>query len=378
MLDLTKINKKGTESKISNSSVGTITIVSARSHIASGLSTQARMNGNLDIKLVNCFFNDIVNDEDIASSDYVIIDIEDYREIFEIEQKIKYLLPVRTKKIFVGDIDSISFCDGMKRIGATYLHLDSQMMMLGEVLKKVGDSNEVTSYTQKMSVLGCKGGSGTSLVTWRLFQAFGELSSLPTLLVQGHTGTPDLDLLSDITLHRDGVITQINTHQGMKIATDEEQWQFDAPDYQNYNIVIFDHNVTTQVRDKLAYIAPGSDFIFIVVTRELSSVRNARLVIDELERTSTNQDSAKDTSKNIIVLNENHATKPDELTNEDIENYLGKRIDIVNPYTKDLKKDKMKSELYFFAAKMLGKKVKEDKSGKVKKSLSLPTLFRKK
>ncbi len=35
----------------------------------------------------------------------------------------------------------------------------------------------------------------------------------------------------------------------------------------------------------------------------------------------------------------NHATKPDELTNEDIENYLGKRIDIVNPYTKDLKKE---------------------------------------
>lgn len=164
----------------------------------------------------------------------------------------------------------------------------------------------------------------------------------------------------------------------MKIATDEEQWQFDAPDFQNYNIVIFDHNVTSQVRDKLAYIAPGSDFIFIVVTRELSSVRNARLVIDELERTSTSQDGEKDTSKNIIVLNENHATKPDELTNEDIENYLRKRIDIVNPYTKDLKKDKEKSELYFFAAKMLGKKLKEDKSGKGKKGLSLPRLFRKK
>lgn len=378
MLDLTKINKKGTDSKISSQSVGTITIVSARPHIAEGLSTQARMNGSLDVKFVDKFFNDIIGDEDLASSEYVIIDIEEYREISEIEQKIKFLFPVTTKKIFVGDVDSISFADEMKRIGATYLHLDSQMMMLGEVLKKAGDSNETISYTQKISVLGCKGGSGTSLVTWQLFQAFGELSSLPILLIQGHTGTPDLDLLSDVSLHRDGVITQINTHQGMKIATDEEQWQFDAPDFQHYNIVIFDHNVTTQVRDKLAYIVPGSDFIFIVVTRELSSVRNARLVIDELERTSSNQDGAKDTSKNIIVINENHATKPDELTNEDIENYLGKRIDIINPYAKDLKKDKVKSEIYFFAAKMLGRKVKEDKSGKVKKGLSLPTLFRKK
>lgn len=376
MLDLTKINKKGIDNKISSHSVGSITIVSARPHIAAGLSTQARMNGSLDVKFVDKFLNDIIGDEDLASSEYVIIDIEEYREISEIEQKIKFLFPVTTKKIFVGDVDSISFCDEMKRIGATYLHLDSQMMMLGEALKKAGDSNEIISYTQKISVLGCKGGSGTSLVSLHLFQAFGELSNLPILLIQGHTGTPDLDLLSDVSLHRDGVITQLNAHQGMKIATDEEQWQFDMPDFQSYNIVIFDHNVTTQVRDKLAYIVPGSDFIFIVVTRELSSVRNARLVIDELDRSSSSQDSAKDMSKNIIVLNENHMTKPDELTNEDIENYLGKRIDVVNPYVKDLKKDKAKSELYFFAAKMLGRKSEDDK--KVKKGLSLTTIFKRK
>lgn len=358
MLDLTKINKKNFETNANSSTIGSITIISSRPHIASGLATQVRMNGGHDVNVIDAFFNDIVDDSAIKLTEYIIVDIESFREITAIEQKIKYLFPVTTKKIFVGDIDSISFSDEMKRIGAIYLHVDSQMMTLGTVLKTAEERTGAVNYTQKMSILGCKGGSGTSLISWQLFQAFGELTHLPVLLVQGHTGTPDLDLLSDAPLARDGVITHINAHQGMKIETDEEQWQYDTPDFQNYNIVIFDHNVTSQVRDKLVYVVPGSDFIFVVVTRELSSVRNARLIIDELERTTPAQDNSKKVSKNIIILNENHLSKPDELSNEDIENYLGKSIDIVVPFVKDLKKFPVKSELHLFVAKMLGKEIK--------------------
>lgn len=325
MLDLTKLNKQTVDTSVSKSSFGKTSIISSRSHVAMGLTTQVRMNGGQDINVVNVFFKDMIDNTEISSSEYVIVDIEDFRDISFIEQKIKFLFPVSTKKIFVGDVDSISFCDEMKRIGATYLHIDSQMMMLGGALKNLSEQTVATSYTQKISVLGCKGGSGTSFIAFRLYKAFGELSHLPVLLVQGHTGTPDLDLLSDASLARDGVITSISDHQGMKIETDEEAWRFESPDFQSYNIVIFDHTITTQIRDKLAYIVPGSDFIFVVVTRELASVRNARLIIDELERSSPVQESAKNISKNIIILNENHQPRQDELSNEDIENYLGKK-----------------------------------------------------
>lgn len=374
MLDLTKLNKAAAEAAASKSSFGKTSIISARSHVASGLSTQVRMNGGQDINIINISFENMIDNEEISSSEYIIIDIADFRDISVIEQKIKFLFPVSTKKLFVGDVDSIIFCDEMKRIGALYLHIDSQLMMLGAALKKTDEQVSTASYTQKLSILGCKGGSGTSCVALWLFKAFGDLSKLPVLLVQGHTSTPDLDLISDATLTRDGVITQINAHQGMKIETDEEAWKFELPDYQSYNIVIFDHNITTQTRDKLAFVIPGSDFIFIVVTRELSSVRNARLIIDELERTSSVQDS----SKNIIILNENHQSKPDELSNEDIENYLGKNIDIVSPYRKDIKKKSIQSDLDSFVAKMLGRNNGDNKDVRSRKWFNPTSIFKRK
>ncbi|MPN41007.1 hypothetical protein SDC9_188547 [bioreactor metagenome] len=107
-------------------------------------------------------------------------------------------------------------------------------------------------------------------------------------------------------------------------------------------------------------------------------MRNARLIIDELERTTTTSDNQKKNSKNIIILNENHHSRPDELTKEDIENYLGKKIDIFHPFIKDVKKTDNKSELYFFTAKMLGKNIKGGALGKKQKGLSLSSIFKKK
>lgn len=377
MLDLTKINKKNIENKVDASSSGSIAIITARENIASGLATQIRMNAGIEVTRIGACFYDMTDGKMIPSSSYVIIDLESFNDIAIIEQKMKFLLPITTKKIFVGDTDSIRFCDEMSRIGAVYLHLESQMLMIGNALKKVNEVSDTSSYTQKISVIGCKGGSGTSLMAWKLFNAFSELSNFPILLIQGHTGTPDLDLIADTSLARDGVVTHLNDHQGIKIATEEELWQFDAPDYRNYNIVIFDHNVTTQVRDKLTLIVPGSDFMFIVVTRELASVRNARLIIDEFERISPSPESAKELSKNILILNENHLARPDELSNEDIENYLGKKIDIIHTYVKDMKQKNKNTSINDFAMKMLGIKGKTESNDK-KKGLLFSSIFKKK
>ena len=377
MLDLTKINKKNVESNTGTSGTETIAIITARENIASGLATQIRMSTGMEVTRVNAYFCDITDGKIIPSCNYIVIDLEGFNDISIIEQKMKFLFPITTKKIFVGDTDSIRFCDEMKRIGTVYLHLESQILMVGNALKKVNEVSETSSYTQKISVIGCKGGSGTSLLAWKLFKAFSELSNFPILLVQGHTGTPDLDLIADTSLARDGVITHLNNHQGIKIATEEELWQFDAPDYRNYNIVIFDHNVTTQVRDKLTVIVPGTDFMFIVVTRELASVRNARLIIDEFERISPTPENVKELSKNIIILNENHLARPDELSNEDIENYLGKKIDIIHSYLKDIKQTNKNNAIQNFAVKMLGINDR-DNSGSKKSGLRFLSLFKKK
>jgi pilus assembly protein CpaE len=136
--------------------------------------------------------------------------------------------------------------------------------------------------------------------------------------------------------------------------------------------------LTTQVRDKLAVIVPGSDFIFVVVTRELSSVRNARLILDELERnSSTNSSEKQKISKNIIILNDKMPAKADELSNEDIENYLARKIDIFSPFQKNVKQMNTQSDLYGFAAKMLGKDFIVS-GGRKKRSFGISSFLKKK
>lgn len=368
-MDLTTTTFNKAVTKNVKSDIGKITIVSARHHVVSGITTQLRMIGCSDFTTINSSFNDEFGNDELSLSEYVIIDIENFRDATEIARKVKYLIPITAKKIFIGDVDSISFNDEMKRIGVCYLHLDSQLMQLGSVLRAAGEENEDISKPQIISILGCKGGSGTSLVAWWFFQSIGKLSHLPVLLVQGHTGSADLDLIADVAIQRDGAVTSLNTHQALKIATEEEQWKIDGPEHNNYNIIILDYNVTAQVRDQLNAISPVSDFIFVVVTRELSSVRNARLVLDELSRNSTSVRENDGLSKHIVILNDISPAKNEELTNDDVENYLARKVDIFCSYQKDVKKIDANTDLYSFAAKMLGKNLSFHSKERNKKSI---------
>lgn len=372
-MDLTILNKKPAASSMSAPGGGHITVLSAREHVINGILTQIRLSGEYEIHTINTLFNDEFDDKKIVPSEYTIIDVEQFCDINKIESWVRCFLPVTTKKIFVGDTDSISFAAGFRVIGATYLHLSTQLMQLGQVLNSKNDIVEDV-HTQIISVLGCKGGSGTSLVAWLLFQAFGRLSNLPVLLIQGDTGTPDLDLISDTALQRDGSLTHIDFRLGMKIATEEEPWFSDEPYLRNYNLVIADHNVTTQIRDRLTRIIPSSDFIFIVVTRELSAVRNAKRILDEIERVSPAQQGSKKNARHVIILNEPHPEKQGELSDEDISSYLGKQIDVFIPFHKNVKLMEKKSPLYKFAATMLGRK----STGKEKKKTfnSVRALFK--
>lgn len=368
-MDLTILNKKTSANQMPLLGGGHITVISAREYVIDGVLTQIRLSGEYEIHTLKASFNETFDDKMMVPSEYAIIDIEHSSDVEKIENLVKCFLPVTTKKVFIGDTDSISFATAIRGTGATYLHLATQLMQLGQTLKCKDRLPKEDTHTQIISVLGCKGGSGTSLIAWWLFQAFGKLSNLPVLLVQGCTGTPDLDLISDTPIQHDGSLTHIDFRQSMKIATEEEPWFLDEPYLWNYNLAISDHNVSTQIRDRVARIVPSSDFIFLVVTRELSSVRNAKLILDEAERITpqSGQENERKSPKSIIVLNELHPEKPGALSEEDISGYLGKPIDVFIPFSKDVKYSENKSSLYAFAAMMLGREVvkKENKKGRV-------------
>ena len=99
MLDLTKINKKNVESSAGSSGTENIAIITTRENIASGLATQIRMSTGMEVTRVNAYFCDITDGKIIPSCNYIVIDLEGFNDISIIEQKMKFLFPITTKKI---------------------------------------------------------------------------------------------------------------------------------------------------------------------------------------------------------------------------------------------------------------------------------------
>ncbi|MCW2482332.1 pilus assembly protein CpaE, partial [Candidatus Symbiopectobacterium sp. NZEC135] len=96
--------------------------------------------------------------------------------------------------------------------GANYLHIGSQLPQLPDLIRDPIPAAH-NRATMKISILGCKGGAGASTVAHQLFKAAGMLTSIPMLLVQGCSGSRDLDLLLAKALPSDGSITDLTPHQ---------------------------------------------------------------------------------------------------------------------------------------------------------------------
>ncbi|QFG76601.1 hypothetical protein DMB90_08665 [Raoultella planticola] len=62
--------------------------------------------------------------------------------------------------------------------GVCYLHIQSQLAQLAGQLQQP-DSALAMRSMMKISLLGCKGGAGTTTVAWQLFQAIGMQTSIP-------------------------------------------------------------------------------------------------------------------------------------------------------------------------------------------------------
>lgn len=347
-----------------------IVIISPRREVMSEIASQLLMHNLKNVVEYEADFFTLQDDSIAHNALAVIIDIVNVSDIEQINETLTLLIPAASRQVLIGNSDSIAFAQELTRFGVTYLHAGSQLAQLAELIQEQNRSQSART-TMNISVLGCKGGAGTSTVAYRLFQSAGMLSSIPVLLVQGASGSNDLDLLMARALPRDGSICQTGTHQAVRIETLDGAWNYDDAHYNRFNLVFFDHGVYTQPHERLEMVISESHTIILVITRELAALRVAKTVMDENRRIMLTRPARE--LRILICLNENHPAHGDELKDEDIEEYLGCKIFTVNPYS--IKNDKLSasSALYRFAAYLLGKPVAETPR---KKLLNLPALLR--
>lgn len=161
-------------------------------------------------------------------------------------------------------------------------------------------------------------------------------SSISSLLVQGASGSRDLDLITAQPLPRDGGIVEIESNQSVRIETLNDIWNYEDNRFNHFNLVIFDHDAHAQSYETLEPVFTESNTLILVINRDLSTLRLAKYLLDAKQRFDISRNNK--TQRIFICLNENHPVQKGELYNDDIEEYLGSPIAVVNPW--NMKKDK--------------------------------------
>ena len=282
----------------------------------------------------------------------VIVDIGDMDNVELITQTVALLIPVSAKPIIVGNNDSISFAHALMMSGVNYLHAGSQLPQLADLVRGPISASH-NRATMKISVLGCKGGAGASTVAHQLFQAAGMLTSIPMLLVQGCSGSSDLDLLLTRALPKDGSISALSAHQSAKMETRDGAWQYEDTQFNRYNLAFFDHSIHVDFDQHLEQVLIQSNVVVLVISRALAALRVAKNILEENKRFLLSNPLRE--VRILLCLNESHPKKSNELANDDIEEYLGTTLSAVNVYNVNNARLSTESALYRLAAHVLGK-----------------------
>ncbi|HID7510775.1 TPA: hypothetical protein ACXHW4_004697 [Enterobacter hormaechei] len=325
---------------------GDILIISDVDEISQSVCSYLTMNNIENHQVCRKNFFTIEDNSAIRGSSAVIIDIGNETNVELIATRATLLIPNIVRVIFIGNSDSIGFAQHMKRVGFNYLHCDHQLSVIVGLLKAEAGSS-LSANLMKISLLGCKGGVGTSTIAYDLFQSLTKLSSIPTLLVQGNSGSSDLDLIMEQVLPRDGSLFNTGKHAAVRIETADNGWEYDAQMFSRFNLIIFDHSMTVSTNEQYEVVFANSQTIILIISRNLASLRVAKRIIEEQKR--HNISGQLNGQKMIVCLNENEPTNRNNIKNEDIVDFLEMPISVTLPYVNRKYKKIEDSPVYNFA-----------------------------
>ncbi|EDH6100199.1 hypothetical protein CB327_23375, partial [Salmonella enterica subsp. enterica serovar Newport] len=114
--------------------------------------------------------------------------------------------------------------------------------------------------------------------------------------------------------------------KSVKIDSDIIRFDYSNPVYQQYNINIFDHNISRASPEDLEIVFNNTGIIVLVIGNNFSSLRTAKRIIDEYKKFESR---SKIRPKRIITcVNEYEAnSRRDKFSNDDAEDFLERKID---------------------------------------------------
>ncbi|MCW6567512.1 pilus assembly protein CpaE [Yersinia ruckeri] len=297
-----------------------VSLISNRPEIINRVSEQIRITDDFEINevRVNIFEKNTFH---ISASSYgVIIDIASHTDIDAIKDLIKTHIPRVSWCIIIGDNDSISNSQRFIEQGLVYLQSASQIDGLAQRLKK-GIQIENDRKAFFISVFGCRGGVGTTLISFHLANAISEIKKSPTLLIQGNNGSQDLDLLSEKKIDQDTI--NYNKDLDLMLLKEKSLDNINESNNKKHNFIIFDQSIYNTNTEELDEYIKQSHCIIILLDHSMVSVRVAKKMIKALEKHRVENDHKV---RLILCLNENRPLTNSMLSNQDIQSLLEMNI----------------------------------------------------
>lgn len=314
------ISKKDT--KIKN----TIAIISKRKWLIDNVAEKIRLADMNNIKEIE---KDILTVSSVNLPEQtigIIIDIGNDHNIKNILDLIKNCTPRECWCVLVGDIDSISIAQQFTEQGILYLNIQSQSAELTQLLLK-GIRIESDRKAFFISVLGCKGGIGTTLLSFHLANEIAQIKKTPTLLLQGNQGSQDLDLVVEKKMSTE--ITEYYKNLNLMRCKENKLSEVDAKTNNKHNFIVFDQPIHNIPKENITDYIEQSNCIIILLDNSMMSVRIAKEFIGIYDRFKRDNRQA---IRLILCLNESRPVAKSMLATTDIESLLERKIDIHIPY----------------------------------------------
>ena len=309
--------------------------------------------------------NEYLDDQDTKDAGWMILDIEDENDINVINEVTSLIVPYDVYYVLIGNTDSIAFAKTLEKSGSKYLYINTQVNELPNVILK-SQVQSADKSTLRISILGCKGGCGTSTISNEVLMSLNNFTTAPCLLIQGATGSKDFDLISGNEIDAsDSKVQKISDNRSIKMESVNETLNYSDPVFNHFNIALFDHNACAISAENLELIFKNSNTIVLVLGRNFSSFRTAKRVLDEYARFERQKNDVIK-RKIIISINEyNVADNKQKFSNEDIVDYLGKEICTILPYYQSRKENDIFSQRALqLSAAILGREKIEIKQNK--------------
>ncbi len=265
--------------------------------------------------------------EIVENTKYIIFFVEQHTDIERFMEKSEFLFPKNVVCIAIGSCDSILLAEKFQTYGIFYIYYPDQLTKLGHILDNELEHPKWARSSLKISVLGCKGGVGTSSLSYHLATSIVSHRNASLLLVQGAGGTQDLDLIAKSEISNEVVKLQDNL-----FALYEEHdhaWSYTMPLYDTYDFVLFDHASYNSRPEDIENVLSHSNCVLLICNRSLSSIRNAKKVIAYNQHLQKSNNGVKEI---IICFNDNMPKFNSAITKDEAGRLIGQPIDITIPF----------------------------------------------